>query len=110
MRPRFIAQVEPYTPSVDSHNHAVDTWGEPVKVPIFGWGPASTAQAVEGNRSPVTSEVDVYAPAGTATGNRDRWTLGGVTYLQDGVAQDYTNGPFGTRVAGVVVRVKQVKG
>lgn len=110
MKPRFTVQVEPYTPSVDTHNHAADAWGEPVEVPIYGWGPASTAQAVEGNRSPVTSEVDVYAPAGTATGSKDRWTLAGVAYLQDGDVQDYTHGPLGSRVAGVVIRVKQIRG
>lgn len=107
---RHVARVEPYTPGVDSHNRAVDAWGEPVTVAVFGWGPSSSSQDISGNREPITSVLEVYAPAGTATYPKDRWTLQGSIWLQDGEPLDYTNGPFGSRVAGVVVRVQKVRG
>ena len=107
---RFVVEVEPYEPGVDSHNRATDAWGEADEVPVYGWAPAETGQTVAGNRQPVTTAVDVYAPAGTVTHTKDRWTLPSGVYLQDGDVKDYTTGPWETTVAGVVIRLQQIRG
>lgn len=110
MKPRLTLTVEPYIPVTDSHNKAVDAWGPAREVPVYGWAPAATDQPVEGNRQPVVTTVDVYAPAGTTSHTKDRWTLPDGTYLQVGDAKDYTNGPWVTPAAGVAIRLRQIRG
>lgn len=106
----YKLEVEPYEPTTDSHNRAVDAWGEPVEVDVYGWGPAASSQDAAGNREPLTTLVDIYAPASTATSTKDRWTLPDGTYLQDGKPLDYSHGPFGGGVGQAVIRLKQITG
>lgn len=104
-------EVEPYTPTEDSHRHPVDGWGPAVEVFVFGLGPVASAQAVEGNRAPQTSTMDVYAPVGVATSTKDRWTLpDGTEWLQNGAPLDYSSGPWLPVVTGVVIRLEQIRG
>lgn len=101
----------PFLPgATDAHGNAVDAWGASVSVAVHGWAPpsADTAPAASG-RDPVVRDVDLYVPAGTACGPRDRWTLDGTVYEQVGRAEDYTRGPW-SWAAGLRINLKRDEG
>lgn len=103
---------EPFTPGPkDRHGNPVDAWGEPVSVPVHGWAPGSAdVQPAEEARRAVVRDLDLYAPAGTPGAPRDRWTVGGVVYLQVGHPEDFTHGPWGFDDAGVRINLRAVEG
>lgn len=95
---------------VDAHGNEVDTWGDPVDVRVHGWGPPSAdTEPFEAGRHAVIRDLDLYAPAGTTAGPRDRWVVDGVVYDQVGHVEDYTRGPW-QWAAGVRVNLKRAEG
>lgn len=102
---------EVYTPgAADAHNNATDAWATAVPVAVHGWAPASAdKEPFESGRSPVVRDLDLYAPAGTVSAPRDRWTVDGVPYESVGHHEDYTHGPFGW-AAGVHINLLRVEG
>lgn len=107
----YTVQREPYLPGAeDAHGNPVDAWGPPDDVDVHGWGPPSAdGEPAASGRDPVIRDVDLYAPAGTASGPRDRWTLDGVAYLAVGHPEDYTRGPW-QWAAGVRINLKRSEG
>lgn len=107
----YAVQHAPLVPgAVDAHGNERDAWGPPVDVAVHGWTPpsADAAPAASG-RDPVVRDVDLYVPAGTACGPRDRWTLDGTVYEQVGHAEDYTRGPW-SWAAGLRINLVRVEG
>lgn len=101
---------EAYEPSTDAHGSPVDGWGAPGNVVVHGWSPPTgDREPVEAGRSPVVRDLDVFAPAGTPGGPKDRWTVAGVQYLQVGHVEDFTTGPW-QWAAGVRINLLRVEG
>ncbi len=101
---------EAWAPSTDAHGNESDGWAAAVSVAVHGWSPPSAdAEPFEPGRSPVVRDLDLYAPAGTAGGPRDRWTVDGVVYDAVGYPEDFTRGPW-QWAAGVRVSLKRPEG
>lgn len=101
---------EPYEPTADSHGAPADGWGSPVDVSVHGWAPpGSDSEPFEDGRRAVERDLELYAPAGTSGGPRDRWTIAGVQYVQEGYPEDYSTGPWAVGF-GVVINLKRVEG
>ena len=103
---------EPYSPGAkNAHGKPADAWGAPVSVPVHGWAPPSAdAEPSEPNRSLVVRDLDLYAPVGTSGRPKDRWTVGGVPYLQVGYVEDFSHGPWQNEVAGVRINLQRAEG
>ncbi|MCL2470659.1 MAG: hypothetical protein FWF25_02810 [Propionibacteriaceae bacterium] len=101
----------PYTPSQDSLKATVDAWGKWELFKVYGWAPVTefASSQFEQGRSTVSSLIEIFAPPGTPGQHRDKWMVGGVECEQEGVARDFTTGPFGFE-PGIVIRVKQQRG
>ena len=104
-------QREPYTPGpVDELGLRPDGWGPASTVPTHGWWePGADELAASAGRRAVESDLVALVPAGTVTGDRDRWTVAGDTYLQQGGPQDNNHGPFGMRVP-LAIYLKRTEG
>lgn len=102
---------EVYTPgAADAHNNVTDAWAAAIPVLVHGWAPASAdKEPFESGRSPVVRDLDLYAPSGTVSAPRDRWTVDGTPYESVGHEDDYTHGPFGW-AAGVRINLLRVEG
>lgn len=100
-----------FTPgTTDAHGNATDTWATAASVAVHGWAPASAdKEPFESGRSPVVRDLDLYAPSGTVSAPRDRWTVDGTPYESVGHEEDYTHGPFGW-AAGVRINLLRVEG
>lgn len=118
MRGRGVSLPTPYTVqrlpfdpgATDAHGNPVDGWGSPVDVPVHGWAPPSADTVPsDPNRDAVIRDLDLYAPAGTTGGPRDRWVVDGVEYDQVGHVEDYTKGPW-QWAAGVRINLKRAEG
>lgn len=110
VKTRHVVQRKPFTlGDTDAYGNAVDTWGDPVDVPVFGWAPATPAVGFDQGRRPVATEFDIFAPAETECRDRDLWVLDGLEYKQQGPAEDFTHGPFGF-AGGLRVNVKRSDG
>lgn len=107
----YVVSREPITPgAMDAHGNPADAWGPSVDVLVHGWAPpAADKEPGDDNRNSVIRDLDLYAPAGTTGGPRDRWTVDGVPYLQVGYPEDYTRGPW-QWAAGVRINLKRVEG
>lgn len=101
---------EAWSPTADAHGNEADGWAAPVSVAVHGWSPPSAdVEPFEPGRDPVERDLDVYAPAGTVGGPRDRWTVGGVAYDAVGYPEDFSHGPWDW-AAGVRVSLKRAEG
>lgn len=107
----YTVQLESWTGGgFDSHGNPVDTWAPPVGVPVHGWAtPGSDTETAAGYRTAVERDLDVYAPAGTVVGPRDRMTVDGLRYEVVGYVEDYTHGPW-QWPAGVRINLRRVEG
>lgn len=101
----------PFAPgATDAHGNAIDAWATAVAVAVHGWAPASAdKEPFEAGRNPVVRDLDLYAPTGTVSAPRDRWTVDGTLYESVGHEEDFTHGPFGW-VAGVRINLLRVEG
>ena len=110
---RIVAQValEAYAPGpVDPIGLRPDGWAAAASVAVHGWWPPSAdAPADSAGRRAIERDLDLIVPVGTICGDRDRWTINGAKYLQQGAAQDFNWGPFGMAVP-LVVYLKRVEG
>lgn len=108
--PHTVSRAAYLPGETDAHGNAVDTWATAVAVSVHGWAPASQdEEPPEAGRSAVVRDMDLYAPSGTVSAPRDRWTVGGVLYESVGHHEDYTKGPWGWE-AGVKVNLIRVEG
>ena len=100
-----------YTPgAADAHNNVTDAWADAIPVLVHGWAPGSgDKEPAEPGRTAVVRDLDLYAPAGTVSAPRDRWTVDGTPYESVGHEEDYTHSPFGWD-AGVRVNLIRVEG
>jgi len=86
-------------------------WVDAGPVDSFGWWqPTADELGIEsGRRSEEVSRV-LLVPAGTACGDKDRWTIpGDGTFEQVGGPQDNSRGPFGMQTP-LIVYLKTVEG
>lgn len=96
--------------AVDAHGNPTDAWDTPVDVPVHAWAPPSAdKEPGDANRDTVIRDLDLYAPAGTTGGPKDRWMVDGVLYDQVGHVEDYTKGPW-QWAAGVRINLKRAEG
>lgn len=94
----------------DAHGNPVDAWAAPVAVAIHGWSPGSADRAPDdAGRSALVRDIDLFAPAGTESNPRDRWTVDGTTYEAVAYADDYSSGPWGF-AAGVRIKLVITEG
>ena len=106
----FTVTVAPFdSDATDAHGNDVDAWGTPVDQPVYGWGPAGSAEPREPGRDEVTTDLDLLVPPGFTCTPRDRVTVADQTFEVEGRVQDYTRGPFGYQPGGVV-RLQRVEG
>lgn len=96
----------------DRYGNATHVWAEPVDHLVYGWAPAGTGEPFLPQHERVQHDRDIYAPVTFRPGPYDRITFSGESeeYEVMGEVMDYTNGPFGPSVGGVVVRTKRVTG
>lgn len=96
----------------DAHGNAVDSWADPVDVPVHAVAPLvrEGREPDSGNRSLVVDGLQVFAPAGVRFGPHDRVVWRGGTFEVDGETADYTAGPWANPVAGVVINLKRSEG
>ena len=118
MIPTRPVPVALYRPAEDSHGAPIDAWAPAADVDVYGWQTRNATgtgggNRATGNRRPITTELDVLAPAPepgrSVGGHRAKWRLAGDEYEQIGDATAYNTGPFWTG-AGVTVRVRKVRG
>lgn len=96
--------------ATDAHGNPRESWAAPVDVAVHGWAPpAADKEPSDPGRSAVIRDLDLYAPAGTTGGSRDRWMVDGVLYEAVGYPEDYTKGPW-QWAAGVRINLKRVEG
>lgn len=102
---------EPYLPGpVDDLGLRPDGWGAAEPVPTHGWWqPSADELAASAGRRALEADLVLLVPDGTAAGDRDRWTVAGDTYLQQGNPQDHNHGPFGMAVP-LVIYLKRTEG
>lgn len=103
---------EAYAPDgSDDFGLPVVAWSAPEQVKSHGWWQptADDIKLYPGRRADVLARI-LLLPNGAVCADRDRWTLpGDGTYSQDGEAQDYSHGPFGT-VTPLVVYLSRTEG
>ena len=93
----------------DAHGNPVWSWSDPVPQPVYAWAPAGTSEPFQAGRDAVTWDLDLFAPPGFTAGPRDRFVVDGTEFEVEGMARDFTHGPFGF-TPGVVLRLKRVEG
>lgn len=74
---------------------------------LIGFGASS--EPVDPNRDPVDATITLYFPNGTRVMDGDRFVVRGTEWVKDGMAQDWSENPFGLD-AGVVVNVRKRNG
>lgn len=110
MRPRYTVQRLPYVAGAeDSHGNPVDSWGDPVDTPVYGWASPSSSEPKLAGHDRVVVDVEMGAPVGTVAEPRDKFVLGGRTYTVEGEPEDYNHSPFGGQ-PGIVVNLRRVEG
>lgn len=92
----------------DAHNNPVVVYGPVVPREVYGYGPPIRTQDSEPGGTQVIAGLDVYGPL-FPVDPRDRFIVGGVEYMVEGEAGDWTNGPFGFE-PGQSFRLKRVEG
>lgn len=94
----------------DAHGNPVDGYSPAVDLAVHGWSPPSAnAEPFEAGRNAVLRDLDIYAPAGTVVGPRDRVTVAGVVHEVVGYVEDFTTGPW-QWAAGVRINAKRSEG
>lgn len=93
----------------DAHGNPVESWADPVDVPVHGISPGSDEPHVT-NRDLSIIEWTVYAPAGTHVGPMDRVVIDGREFEVEGEVKDYSRGPWVNAVAGVVFELRRAEG
>ncbi len=93
----------------DSHGVPIDAWAPPEPLTVYAWAPTATTQPVDGNRRPITTEVDLLVPLPIPNGPRSHWILDGQTFEQIGEVEDFTTGPWSGSPGGRI-RLKKVTG
>lgn len=98
----------------DRHGNPVNTWAEPVTVPVLGIAPASREEPREQGRFDAVYTVwTIYAPLGTEVGPYDRVVLpGGVETDVVGEVGVWSNNPHSLNQnhGGVVFSVQRRAG
>lgn len=81
-----------------------------VQVPTFGWWQPSAddLNLYPGRRAELLA-CCLLVPSDVACADRDRWTVAGRTFEQDGSPHDYNHGPWGMAVP-LVVYLSRVEG
>lgn len=96
-------------------NNGVDEYGNKthttttvtVRDVLIGFG--STDEPVDTNRDPIDAAITLYFPNGTRVMDGDRFIVRNTEWVKDGMAQDWSDNPFGLD-AGVVVKVRKRNG
>lgn len=97
--------------TLDAHGNQTDSWAAATDVKVYGWAPASADREIpEQGRDGIQRDVDLYAPAGTTSTPRDRWTLNGLTFEAVGHPEDFTNGPWQVGHAGLRISLIRIEG
>lgn len=78
----------------DSRGNDVESYGDPVEHPVYGWGPPASDSETRDELTGVERRLTVYARTGF-TGPRDLVTVNGVEYRAVGHPMDWNHGPFG---------------
>ena len=90
-------------------SHGVITYQDiDLDIPGCGFNPGGSVELVQG-QDLVTSQPEVYAPAGTEVGPVDAVTVNGTRYNVDGIPNAYQS-PFSGWQTPVVVKLKAVTG
>lgn len=107
----YTLQRKPYVPGArDALGNVVDTWGDPVDLPVHGIAPGAMVEASEPGRDLSMIVYSLLCPAGTVASERDLVTVDGKDFEVDGFPKDYTRGPWRNPVAGVVILLKRAEG
>lgn len=78
--------------ATDENNEPIDSWADPVAVPVFGWATPGSDAEHEKHRTTVVRDLDVYCP--TKFGEpKDQVTVDGDLYDVVGYPEDYNHGP-----------------
>lgn len=86
-------------------------YSDPELVPVHGYAPGPSVEAMAAGRTSTEVAWTVYAPAGTNISAHDFVTLhDGVEYEVDGPARDYTFAPWTVNIAGVTFELKHKEG
>ncbi len=94
----------------NTHNVISDVYAAPGDVPVCGWAPPGPdVEPASSGRAEVVRDLDLYAPAGTRSAPRDRWTVDGIAYFAVGWPEDFTHGPWQWS-AGVRINLKRIEG
>lgn len=107
---------------VDAHGNPLESWSDPVPVPVHGVAPRLSDEPGEARRWLVVEGLTVLAPKGTVIGEHDRvvWpfavdaagapTTVGDEWEVDGPVSDWTRGPWPHPTAGVSFNLTRVEG
>lgn len=90
----YTVLVSHRTVSQDSRGNDVESFGDPVGYPVYGWGPPAADSELRDENTGLERRLTVYASTGF-TGPRDRVDVGGVVYRAVGNPMDWNMGPFG---------------
>lgn len=105
-RLRGTAETDPYS----NEATGID-WSTPssLTIPGCGFNPGQSAEPLQAGRNAITTQPEVYAPAGSDVLAGDRITVRGKTYEVDGEPGVWKN-PFSGWEPGMVVALKLTTG
>ena len=95
---------------VDAHGNPVAGHGDPEPLPAHGWAPGASRESLEAGRDADEVAWTVYLPAGVSIDARDLVILDGTEYAVNGNSLDWSHGPWGNPVAGIVVELVRKEG
>lgn len=93
----------------DAHGNEVESWGDPVTLPGFGFDPGSSSEPRRPGQDRVIVEPSLYGPFDMPFQPRDKAIVRGVTYEIEGEVRRW-RGFFSSRGFGAVVSLRRVDG
>ena len=114
MNARYVVSREAYGEGgYDGLGNPIAGYGPPEPVRVIGWyRPVLDTSTNQPARDDLFKRLTLMAPAGTVGGDRDRWTVDGEKWLQNGDVQDYSKGnPFSmSGAAQAVINLTKIEG
>lgn len=97
--------------AVGAHGNAAAGHGDPVEWDVYGLAPGASQEPTQSNRDLSEIEWTVFAPNNDELPTeKDLVVVDEVEYAVEGRPADWTRGPFGGGVAGVVIELRRAEG
>lgn len=107
-----LLYVERYMEGADDpHGNPAPTWGVGEALSVWRVAPGVAGETRARGRDVASETLEVSLPIGsTPPGPQDRVLWRGHVWQVDGEPRDFTNGPWGSSFAGVLVTLKRWEG